>query len=50
MNKEQLLKRKSEIGELLGDETRSIDNLEAIETELRDINEQLAAIENVNNF
>lgn len=50
MNKEQLLKRKSEIGELLSDETRSIDNLDTIETELRDINEQLAAIENVNNF
>lgn len=45
MNKEQLLKRKSEIGELLSDETRSIDNLDTIETELRDINEQLAAIE-----
>lgn len=45
MNKEQLLKRKSEISELLSDETRSIDNLDAIETELRDINNQLAAIE-----
>ena len=31
MNKEQLLKRKSEISELLGDETRSIDNLNDIE-------------------
>ncbi|MEB8964146.1 hypothetical protein P4H76_32600, partial [Bacillus cereus] len=28
MNKEQLLKRKSEISELLSDETRSIDNLD----------------------
>ncbi|WP_144466571.1 phage major capsid protein [Bacillus nitratireducens] len=45
MNKEQLLKRKSEISELLGDETRSIDNLNEIEKELREINEQLAAIE-----
>ncbi|MFA2810175.1 phage major capsid protein [Bacillus mycoides] len=45
MNKEQLLKRKSEISELLGDETRSIDNLNDIEKELREINEQLAAIE-----
>ncbi|PHE92471.1 phage major capsid protein [Bacillus pseudomycoides] len=45
MNKEQLLKRKSEISELLGDETRSIDNLNDIEKELRDINDQLAAIE-----
>ncbi|MCC2412606.1 MULTISPECIES: phage major capsid protein [Bacillus cereus group] len=45
MNKEQLLKRKGEISELLGDETRSIDNLNDIEKELREINEQLAAIE-----
>ncbi|KAA0762994.1 phage major capsid protein [Bacillus sp. SH5-2] len=45
MNKEQLLRRKSEISELLGDETRSIDNLNDIEKELREINEQLAAIE-----
>lgn len=45
MNKEQLLKRKSEISELLGDETRSIDNLDEIEKELREINEQLAAME-----
>src|SRR5690554_2127943 len=45
MNKEQLLKRKSEIAELLADETRSIDNLDELETELRDINEKLEAIE-----
>ncbi|TCJ01582.1 phage major capsid protein [Cytobacillus praedii] len=45
MNKEQLLKRKAEISALLADETRSIDNLDEIGTELRDINDQLAAIE-----
>ena len=45
MNKEQLLKRKSEIAELLADETRSIDNLDELETELRDINEKSEAIE-----
>lgn len=43
--KEELLQRKSEIGALLADETRSIENLSEIETELRGINEQLAAIE-----
>ncbi|MFJ8268526.1 phage major capsid protein [Peribacillus asahii] len=45
MNKEQLLKRKAEISALLADETRSIDNLDEVEKELRDINDQLAAIE-----
>ncbi|MCI1593222.1 phage major capsid protein [Heyndrickxia oleronia] len=43
--KEELLKRKSEISALLADETRSIDNLDEIEKELREINDQLAAIE-----
>lgn len=45
MNKEQLLKRKQEIAELLADETRSIDNLDDLGTELREINEKLEVIE-----
>lgn len=45
MNKEQLLKRKQEIAELLADETRSIDNLDDLEKELRTINDDLATIE-----
>lgn len=45
MNKEQLLKRKAELAALLADETRSIEDLDAVEKELRDINENLAAIE-----
>jgi HK97 family phage major capsid protein len=43
--KAELLQRKSEISALLADETRSIDNLNEIETELREINEALEAIE-----
>lgn len=43
--KEELLARKKEIAELLADETRSITDLDAIEKELRDINDDLAAIE-----
>lgn len=43
--KEELLARKKEISELLADETRSITDLDAIEKELRDINDDLAAIE-----
>lgn len=43
--KAELLKRKKEISELLADETRSIDNLDEIETELRDINDKLEVIE-----
>lgn len=43
--KAELLQRKSEISALLADETRSIDNLNEIETELREINESLDAIE-----
>lgn len=45
MNKEQLLKRKQEIADLLVDETRSIDNLDDLETELRDINDKLEQYE-----
>lgn len=45
MNKEQLLARKAEIAALLADETRSIDNLDELETELRDINEKVTQIE-----
>ncbi|MDM5333429.1 phage major capsid protein [Ureibacillus composti] len=45
MNKEQLLARKAEIAAILADETRSIDNLDELETELRDINSQIASIE-----
>lgn len=45
MNKEQLLARKAEIAALLADETRSIDNFEELETELRDINDKLSQIE-----
>lgn len=45
MNKEQLLARKKEIAELLADETRSIDNLDELETELRDITEKIGAYE-----
>lgn len=43
--KEELLQRKKEIAELLADEKRSIDNLDELETELRGINDDLAAIE-----
>lgn len=43
--KEELLARKKEISELLADEKRSIENLDAIEKELREIQEDLAAIE-----
>lgn len=43
--KEELLARKKEIAELLADEKRSIDNLDAIENELREINEDIATIE-----
>lgn len=43
--KEELLARKKEIAELLADEKRSIDNLDAIEKELREINADLSAIE-----
>lgn len=45
MNKEQLLARKAEIAALLADESRSIDNLDELEKELRSINDDLAAIE-----
>jgi len=43
--KQELLARKNEIRELLEDEKRSIDNLDELETELREINSQLATIE-----
>lgn len=43
--KEELLLRKAEIAALLADETRSIDNLDTLETELREIGDQLAAFE-----
>lgn len=45
MNKEQLLARKKEIAELLVDEKRSIDNLDELEIELRDINDKLEQYE-----
>lgn len=45
MNKEQLLARKKEIAELLADEKRSIDNLDELEIELRDINDKLEQYE-----
>ncbi|WHP40764.1 phage major capsid protein [Lysinibacillus boronitolerans] len=45
MNKEQLLARKKEIAELLLDEKRSIDNLDELEIELRDINDKLEQYE-----
>ena len=42
---EELLKRKAEIRELLKDETREITNFDELENELREINEQITAIE-----
>lgn len=42
---EELLKRKVEIRELLKDETREITNFDDLEKELREINEQIEAIE-----
>lgn len=45
MTVEELAARKKELAALLADETRSIDNLDQVETELRDINEKLDAYE-----
>ncbi|MBQ0138776.1 MAG: phage major capsid protein, partial [Kurthia sp.] len=45
MTVEELVARKKELAALLADETRSIDNLDQVETELRDINEKLDAYE-----
>lgn len=42
---EELLKRKAEIRELLKDETREITNFDELEKELREINDNIAAIE-----